>query len=356
MPTKNEISSDERATLVPFLQRLADNPSIIQDDEQIKALIAKIHRTGKKGERRGNVQKRHDEDDGLRRSTAMAQRDLQQKPVAMVSGEDTPVAGEFHRPVHCYRCKRAFTTVHFFYHQLCPDCATLCYAKRDQETDLSGRIALITGGRLKIGYQLALRMLRDGARVIVTTRFPEDARQRFNSEKDADEWRERLAIHGLDLRHLPSLEAFVWHLSDTEPHLDILINHAAQTVKRPLEFYAHLLAAEAAALPLGAPPTLLEARREYAGSMAPLLAQAADSLFPANEQDAYGQQVDRRPNNSWSLTLEEINALRDAGGAVGQLHRAVSALRSAKTAPSALPTDPAFYYQRFRIRGAVRAA
>ena len=104
------------------------------------------------------------------------------------------------------------------------------------------------------------------------------------------------------------MEAFVWHLSDTEPHLDILINHAAQTVKRPLEFYAHLLAAEAAALPLGAPPTLLEARREYAGPMAPLLAQATDSLFPANEQDAYGQQVDRRPNNSWSLTLEEINA------------------------------------------------
>ncbi|WP_310426182.1 SDR family NAD(P)-dependent oxidoreductase [Chamaesiphon sp. VAR_48_metabat_135_sub] len=131
--------------------------------------------------------------------------------------------------------------VHFFYHLLCPKCAEFNYAKRSQRADLTGRVALITGGRIKIGYQLGLRLLQDGARVIITTQFPQDCARRYSLEPDFEEWGDRLQIHGLDLRDLKSLEGFIEYLLDRESALDILINNACQTVKRPLEFYRHLL-------------------------------------------------------------------------------------------------------------------
>ncbi len=311
MPTENAITPEERIVCAALLQRIADDPSMIQGDERLKALIAKIHRTGKKGERHGYQQVRRGEDKAVKQSTAMVQRDLLQKSLAVVS-DAAGSAGNLHRPVRCYRCKQSFTQVHFFYHWLCPDCATLCYAKREQRAGLSGRTALITGGRLKIGYQMALRMLRDGARVIVMTRFPADAEKRFAAEEDFGDWQSRLVIYGLDLRHLPSVEAFVRYLDETESHLDILVNHAAQTVKRPLAFYAHLLEAESAALSPGKLPVLLEARRDYPDPDSPdslLLAGASETLFPLTERDAYGQPLDKRSANSWSLTLSEIGTL-----------------------------------------------
>ena len=115
------------------------------------------------------------------------------------------------------------------------------YQKRQQRTNLAGRIALVTGGRIKIGYQMVLRLLRDGARVILTTRFPYDCAYRYSLEPDFEQWRDRLQIHGLDLRNIPALETFVQDLLHTESALDIIINNAAQTLKRPLAFYQHLL-------------------------------------------------------------------------------------------------------------------
>ena len=50
-----------------------------------------------------------------------------------------------------------------FYHQMCPTCAAVNRSRRDASTDLSGRRALLTGGRAKIGMYIALRLLRDGA-------------------------------------------------------------------------------------------------------------------------------------------------------------------------------------------------
>src|SRR5262249_14886509 len=148
------------------------------------------------------------------------------------------------RPRPCYVCKQPFAQVHFFYHLLCPCCASLNWSKRNQRADLRGRTALITGGRVKIGYQTTLKMLRDGARVLVTTRFPRDAARRFQSEPDCREWSDRLEIHGLDLRDVPSVETFARHVADRDGNLDILIHNAAQTIRRPLAFYHHLLAAD----------------------------------------------------------------------------------------------------------------
>ncbi|HTM03963.1 MAG TPA: SDR family NAD(P)-dependent oxidoreductase [Vicinamibacterales bacterium] len=149
---------------------------------------------------------------------------------------------------HCYVCKRKYTVIHHFYDQLCPDCAALNYAKRFELADLRGRVALITGGRVKIGYQAALKLLRSGARVIVTTRFPRDSAKRYASEADFASWSDRLEIFGLDLRHTPSVEAFCHELLATHTRLDFIVNNACQTVRRPPAFYAHMMENERAAL------------------------------------------------------------------------------------------------------------
>ncbi|HEY0988490.1 MAG TPA: SDR family NAD(P)-dependent oxidoreductase, partial [Kofleriaceae bacterium] len=144
----------------------------------------------------------------------------------------------------CYVCKAEFHELHHFYDQMCPPCAALNYRKRDQTADLRGRVALVTGGRVKIGYQAAIKLLRAGAEVIVATRFPRDAARRFAREPDAGEWTRRLHVYGVDLRHTPSVEHLCRHLLATLPRLDALINNACQTVRRPVGWYDHVIAGE----------------------------------------------------------------------------------------------------------------
>src|SRR3990170_5223430 len=148
----------------------------------------------------------------------------------------------------CYVCKTRYTTVHHFYDRLCGACADVNFAKRTELADLHGRVALLTGGRVKIGYQAGIKLLRCGAHLIVTTRFPRDAAQRFAREADFEQWGSRLEVFGLDLRHTPSVEAFCRHLLATHQRLDFIVNNACQTVRRPPDFYAHMMEGEQAAL------------------------------------------------------------------------------------------------------------
>jgi NAD(P)-dependent dehydrogenase (short-subunit alcohol dehydrogenase family) len=148
------------------------------------------------------------------------------------------------RPRSCYTCKIRFYKLHHFYDQLCPACAALGYAKRMQTTDLTGRVALVSGGRVKIGYQTALKLLKAGCTVIVTTRFPQDAANRYANEADFTEWEDNLTIYGLDFRYVPGVEKFCAFLSSTLPRLDIIINNACQTIRRPPAYYKHLLPGE----------------------------------------------------------------------------------------------------------------
>ena len=161
------------------------------------------------------------------------------------AGEEAP--RETIEEQHCYVCKQPYRELHFFYDQLCPPCAAFNYAKRSETADLEGRVAVLTGGRVKIGYQAGIKLLRAGARVIVTTRFPRDSASRYAGEPDFDDWKDRLEIHGLDLRHTPSVEAFCHHLLTTHDRLDYIVNNACQTVRRPPDFYRHMLEAELAA-------------------------------------------------------------------------------------------------------------
>ncbi len=104
--------------------------------------------------------------------------------------------------------------------------------------------ALVTGTRIKIGYQTTLKLLRAGAHVLGTTRFPNDAARRFAAEPDFAVWGGRLRLFALDLRHLPAVEQFATALAANLDRLDVVINNAAQTIRRPPAFYRHLLDAE----------------------------------------------------------------------------------------------------------------
>jgi NAD(P)-dependent dehydrogenase (short-subunit alcohol dehydrogenase family) len=315
---------EELEICLKVLQQISENPAAISHhvsaaapwEHRFKSLIAKIHKEGRKSSRRTARQHQQAEDRSLKETTLMVLSQRQQPSAAM---PDASVRGfkTLTKSIRCYICKEPYTQVHFFYHLLCPKCAAFNYEKRHQRTDLTNRTALITGGRIKIGYQTALRMLRDGAKVIVTTRFPRDGARRYSREADFIEWRDRLHIYGLDLRNIPAVEAFVRHLNDTEPALDIIINNAAQTIKRPLAFYQHLLEqelqplevlpAEAQSLiPLGAfhHPFLLEEQPQY-----PAHLPAISKYFPPNTFDADGQQLDKRPTNSWLLQLDEISTM-----------------------------------------------
>lgn len=141
----------------------------------------------------------------------------------------------------CYICKRRFSKLHHFYHSLCELCAAHNWQKRLQTCDMTGRVCLVTGGRVKIGFQCCLKLLRCGATVICTSRFPVDAAKRFAIQNDFSEWKDRLFTLGLDLRDLAYLEFFCQNLYKTFPRLDVIINNACQTIRRPRGYYAHML-------------------------------------------------------------------------------------------------------------------
>jgi NAD(P)-dependent dehydrogenase (short-subunit alcohol dehydrogenase family) len=205
----------------------------------------------------------------------------------------------------------------------------LNFAKRTEVADLRGRVALLTGGRVKIGYQAGLKLLRCGAHLIVTTRFPRDAAARYAREPDFGDWSTRLEIFGVDLRHTPSVEALCQALVATRGRLDFIVNNACQTVRRPPEFYRHMMKVERAALDamprqvqglLGAYETATAVSRNTAGPLVPAaeLSQVAlvpedldvgTELFPQGRLDQDLQQVDLRGRNSWRLLLAEVSTV-----------------------------------------------
>lgn len=271
-----------------------------------------------------------------------ARRQAVFKAPARIDGEAAAAkANRLEKSRNCYVCKAEYHELHFYYDSLCLSCGDFNYNKRFQTASLQGQVALITGARLKIGYQSALMMLRAGAKVIATTRFPVDAAERFAREDDFAKWGDRLEVHGLDLRHIPSVEIFCNYLEQTAGRLDILVNNAAQTVRRPPGFYAHLVERErlsperlsvAVAQALrsheeckrslhGGHQLAIGWRQPSAGIG--LLASAelsqipyafdgssiAREVFPEGQLDADLQQVDLRKMNSWRMTLAEVPTL-----------------------------------------------
>ncbi len=327
-----QVSTEERQRLLHATRRVAE------PDHHARRKLVKAGRRARKAARL-------QQDDQVLNSAGI--RELRRKPVFT-----TPNAyrqePEAEKPratsesQHCYVCKQHYETVDHFYDQLCPPCAELNFAKRTELADLRGRVALLTGGRVKIGYQAGLKLLRAGARLIVTTRFPRDSAARYAREDDFAGWSDRLEIFGLDLRHTPSVEAFCREMLATRERLDFIINNACQTVRRPPAFYEHMMEAETASLHTlsGAERKLLgafEGLRGYrmlpedsAGaasakleevtglahsaelSQVPLLPEdhrTDRAIFPTGRLDQDLQQIDLRGRNSWRLLMDEVSSV-----------------------------------------------
>jgi NAD(P)-dependent dehydrogenase (short-subunit alcohol dehydrogenase family) len=329
----------------------------VADAKRFLQAIARVHRPDRLGRRMADARRRGEraarirQDDGVLHETGI--RTLRRKPVFTTPNvfppqgfEPQDVHEEARESEHlkpCYVCKQRYTTIHHFYDQMCPECAEFNFAKRTELADLRGRVALLTGGRVKIGYQAGLKLLRSGAHLIVTTRFPRNSAARYAQEPDFGEWGHRLEIFGLDLRHTPSVEAFCHELLTTRDRLDFIINNACQTVRRPPDFYAHMMEEETGALRsmpehvrkllggyegLRGYHMLPEAggdagRSEQGGAVAglmraaelsqvPLLPEelvAQKDLFPEGRLDQDLQQLDLRGRNSWRLLLAEVSSV-----------------------------------------------
>ncbi|MEV0946790.1 SDR family NAD(P)-dependent oxidoreductase [Rhodococcus sp. NPDC049939] len=253
--------------------------------------------------------------------------------IPLTSNTDGAIAGTLIRPRPCYICKQRYTQVDAFYHQLCPNCAAKSRAKRDARTDLTGRRALLTGGRAKIGMYIALRLLRDGAHTTITTRFPNDAIRRFKSMEDSGDWIHRLRVVGIDLRDPAQVVALADSVAAQGP-LDILINNAAQTVRRSAGAYSALVEAESGALPTGDLPDVLTFGKTsdahpsaLTGSLSDVSATAGSGLSPdaisslalvaksaspdridqSLAVDAGGLLPDLTHSNSWVQTVEAVD-------------------------------------------------
>ncbi|MEV6401102.1 SDR family oxidoreductase [Streptomyces sp. NPDC051907] len=245
--------------------------------------------------------------------------------------EDAPLAapgsaGAYHRPRRCYVCKAHYRQVDAFYHLLCPSCAADNTARRALSTDLTGRRVLLTGGRVKIGFQLALMMLRDGAELLVTSRFPRDALRRFQSAPGSERWLDRLTVLAVDLRDPRQVLGLCERLRARGEPLDVLVNNAAQTVRRPPESYAALAAGERAALPPGA-----MAAPGFASTAAVGAGNGALAFVLDGDVDEAGLLPDLSPVNSWSA---ELGGLDPADLLEAQL---VNALAPALLADRLLP-------------------
>ncbi len=326
-------------------RRLVKASSKQRKAEKTERDQSKLHETGIRKLRREKV---------FTTPNVFPPKDFVQEEIA-----DNPDFREVVEPQNCYICKKDYSTIHHFYDQLCPTCAELNFFKRTETADLRGRVALLTGGRVKIGYQAGIKLLRAGAHLIVCTRFPRDSAMRYSQEPDFGEWKDRLEIFGLDLRHTPSVEAFCKHLLATRHRLDFIINNACQTVRRPPDFYAHMMELETRSLH-DLPPEAAKLLGAYEGlrgyhilpeaqkteankankeaslpslsfvknsesdktsvllaglthaaelSQVPLLPEeleAQKSLFPEGKLDQDLQQIDLREKNSWRLLMAEV--------------------------------------------------
>ncbi|GAA1258102.1 SDR family NAD(P)-dependent oxidoreductase [Kitasatospora nipponensis] len=328
-PTPDELAGYHRT--VGLLRRLpVEHPSRLHAERVADAFV----RDGRR--RRAAERRRQDlaDDAALRAATSTGAPDRREDaPLAPLAPatEGTATVGTFRRPHGCYVCKEPYREVDAFYHLLCPACARLNTANRALRCDLRGRRALLTGGRVKIGFQLALMMLRDGAELIVTSRFPHDTLRRFAAEPGSERWLERLSVVGIDLRDPRQVLGLCERLRAEGRPLDILVNNAAQTLRRPPEAYALLAAGEhaepapelrrsvwhapgftpmpalAAAWPaadLAGPgaPTRLPATAPLPAAMT-----AAPAVAGAGAVDEAGLLPDPAPGNSWSARLGELD-------------------------------------------------
>ena len=347
------IDPDDLAVTVRVLRALHHLPPHHQDIVTVKHAASHMYKALKRERRTLKREAELSADRAVSAATATGSPmriDDETQGIALVSTAAGAFAGELLNPRGCYICKTDYTLVDAFYHWLCPSCAAYSHTKREQRTELTGRRALLTGGRAKIGMYIALRLLRDGAHTTITTRFPHDAARRFSAMPDSADWLPRLKIVGIDLRDPTQVIALADEVATSGP-LDILINNAAQTVRRSPGAYSQLVELESApweegpALPemvtfdhiSDAHPAALagtldhhavahhdgesvpdavaagESRSRTAASMTALSLSAGSASLAAHVAgtavDAGGLLPDVQRENSWTQKVDEVDPL-----------------------------------------------
>ena len=322
------IDPDELATALKVLAQVDELPPEHPDAVVVRRATAGIWKSVRLRRRAEKRQAEKSSDEAVTAATATGAAgriDDETAGIPLVSTTPGATAGTLHRARGCYVCKTRYTVVDAFYHQLCQDCAAAHRAHRDARTDLSGRRALLTGGRAKIGMYIALRLLRDGAHLTITTRFPRDAARRFAALPDSPEWLHRLRVIGVDLRDPGQVVAVADEVAAAGP-LDILVNNAAQTVRRSPGSYSALEAAEHEELPAGELPEIVSftsASREHplllagavpGGRDLAALATTARSASPermaaGTAVDAGGLLPDTAAVNSWVDHVQHVDPL-----------------------------------------------
>jgi NAD(P)-dependent dehydrogenase (short-subunit alcohol dehydrogenase family) len=142
---------------------------------------------------------------------------------------------------------------------------------------------------------------------------------------DSADWIHRLRVVGIDLRDPGQVIALADDVAAQGP-LDVLINNAAQTVRRSPEAYAHLAASAQAPLPSGPLPDVVTLGRPAHATTAALPGDhwsptpqaltalaltagsaSADRVATGTAIDAGGLAPDLHPHNSWSQVVSEVD-------------------------------------------------
>ncbi|MFC3744609.1 SDR family oxidoreductase [Paractinoplanes deccanensis] len=320
--TDTRVDPERLALCLAVLAEVESLPPEHPDAVAVRRATAGIYKAVKQQRRRDRREAILANDRAVTEATATGapgRIDDETAGIPLKTSVRSAVAGVLRQARGCYICKQRYTQVDAFYHQLCPSCAEKNHARRDARTDLTGRRALLTGGRAKIGMYIALRLLRDGADLTITTRFPHDAVRRFKAMPDSADWLKRLHVVGIDLRDPAQVVGLADSVAARGP-LDILINNAAQTVRRTPGSYSAITAAEKEPLPSGDLPEL-----EYFGgaqtSPAAALTSGIESVLSPGEIttlaltarstaiDAGGLVPDTTSTNSWSDRVHEVDPL-----------------------------------------------
>ncbi|MBB6372309.1 SDR family oxidoreductase [Chryseobacterium shigense] len=301
-------SSEEWETCLKVLEALQADPLNNPDNRRFKTLISSIRKKAKK-----NIQ--NNLDNYLAENNKSSDVEILKKSVIVQQALENQTS-YFHihtekpssllaKPQVCYCCHRSYHEIHFFYHKLCPSCADENYKNRDLTYDFSGQTVIITGGRVKIGYATALKFLKSGAKVVVTSRFPALAFEQFQKEKDYDEWKNRLFLYGLDLRNIRSVHEFTDYCYQNFESIEILVNNAAQTIKYPAEYYQPLQLKEQLLLSNLENQNLIENKTPVHKDKTEFLI-VSDEDFDEIQLNRFGQPKDFRDQNSWNSVMDEI--------------------------------------------------
>jgi NAD(P)-dependent dehydrogenase (short-subunit alcohol dehydrogenase family) len=343
LSSSTSISSVELTTCIKVLSRFHANngyPSIESDEyNNIRPLIHNLYHIGKRLERKKQQDNRRQiklkdrkakNSCLLRSGRAEKLQQLQLEHILVPDGvvqiesikEDNEnlIPQRLRLSNHCYICKLKYRTLHFFYDRLCPSCAKLNYEKRLQTIDLKNCIALVTGGRVKIGYRIVLKLLRANCFVITTSRFPMDFLNRLNKEQDFEQWKDHVHIYGVDFRYSKLIEYFTEMLIEKYDKLDFLINNACQTIQRPNEYYQHLFQHEKLtnySLLSNDQQMILDGNLQFYQRLVPFSNQLQYSSYPLSlpsstisntSFDVNQQPIDLRSTNSWLLRLGDLSA------------------------------------------------